>query len=89
MSAPLPGIRGLPVYFKTPEGFERAIPSTVPAEGESPNPASLPAGCACHPRCPHAMQHCTQNRPPLIAVDGNHRLAGWLNGGQGTTIGGS
>jgi peptide/nickel transport system ATP-binding protein len=61
--------------------------STIPVEGEPPDPAALPAGCAYHPRCPHAMQRCTTNRPPLIAVDSNHQLACWLNGGQGTTGG--
>jgi len=61
--------------------------STIPVEGEPPDPAALPAGCAYHPRCPHAMQRCTANRPPLIAVDSGHQLACWLNGGQGTTGG--
>jgi peptide/nickel transport system ATP-binding protein len=61
--------------------------STVPVEGEPPDPAAPSVGCAYHPRCPHAMQRCTTDRPPLIAVDGSHRLACWLNGGQGTTGG--
>jgi len=66
-----------------PRPDPRADFSAIPVEGEPPDPAALPAGCAYHPRCPHAMQRCKTNRPPLIAVGGNHQLACWLNGGQG------
>jgi oligopeptide/dipeptide ABC transporter ATP-binding protein len=33
--------------------------------GEPPSPLSLPAGCAFHPRCPHAQEICRQTRPSL------------------------
>jgi len=62
--------------------------SAVPVEGEPPDPAALPPGCPYHPRCPHAMDRCSQSRPPLILVEGSHQLACWLNDGQGR-IGGS
>jgi oligopeptide/dipeptide ABC transporter ATP-binding protein len=31
--------------------------------GEVPNPASPPAGCRFHPRCPRAMPHCRTDEP--------------------------
>jgi len=38
----------------------------VPVAGEVPNPLSPPAGCAFHPRCPHANQRCREERPQSI-----------------------
>ena len=33
--------------------------------GEVPNPLALPAGCAFHPRCPHANERCRVETPRL------------------------
>jgi peptide/nickel transport system ATP-binding protein len=33
--------------------------------GEVPNPLDPPAGCAFHPRCPHANERCRMERPAL------------------------
>ena len=38
----------------------------TPVAGEVPNPLSPPAGCAFHPRCPHANDRCRAERPNLI-----------------------
>jgi peptide/nickel transport system ATP-binding protein len=38
----------------------------VPVAGEVPNPLAPPAGCAFHPRCPHADARCRTERPVLI-----------------------
>jgi len=38
----------------------------TPVAGEVPNPLSPPAGCAFHPRCPHANDRCRSERPNLI-----------------------
>jgi peptide/nickel transport system ATP-binding protein len=38
----------------------------TPVAGEVPNPLSPPAGCAFHPRCPHANDRCKIERPKLI-----------------------
>jgi peptide/nickel transport system ATP-binding protein len=35
----------------------------TPVAGEVPNPLSPPAGCAFHPRCPHADERCKRERP--------------------------
>jgi peptide/nickel transport system ATP-binding protein len=38
-----------------------------PIQGEIPNPITPPAGCAFHPRCPHAFEPCRTQIPALIA----------------------
>jgi len=40
----------------------------IPVAGEVPNPLSPPAGCAFHPRCPHANARCRSEAPALIAL---------------------
>ena len=37
-------------------------------EGQPPDLAALPAGCAFHPRCPEAMDRCREEAPPDITV---------------------
>jgi peptide/nickel transport system ATP-binding protein len=37
----------------------------TPVAGEVPNPLAPPAGCAFHPRCPHANARCKSERPAL------------------------
>ncbi|MBL0142980.1 MAG: ATP-binding cassette domain-containing protein [Betaproteobacteria bacterium] len=57
--------------------LESAIPditmsgrARTPVAGEVPNPLDPPAGCAFHPRCPHANDRCRSERPELREVDG-------------------
>jgi peptide/nickel transport system ATP-binding protein len=38
----------------------------TPVAGEVPNPLAPPDGCAFHPRCPHANERCTRERPELV-----------------------
>jgi peptide/nickel transport system ATP-binding protein len=38
----------------------------TPVAGEVPNPLAPPAGCAFHPRCPHADERCRRERPQLL-----------------------
>jgi oligopeptide transport system ATP-binding protein len=42
----------------------------VAIDGAPPSPASIPSGCAFHPRCAYARATCTRDVPPLITVDG-------------------
>jgi len=42
----------------------------TPVQGEVPNPLDPPAGCAFHPRCPHANPRCKAERPALLAIQG-------------------
>ncbi len=42
----------------------------TPVQGEVPNPLNPPAGCAFHPRCPHANKRCSAERPALQTIGG-------------------
>ena len=42
----------------------------TPVQGEVPNPLSPPSGCAFHPRCPHANERCSRERPALLRQQG-------------------
>ena len=44
--------------------------SRTPVQGEVPNPLNPPAGCAFHPRCPHANARCSAERPALQTIGG-------------------
>jgi peptide/nickel transport system ATP-binding protein len=48
--------------------------NTIP--GRPPDPRAPPDGCRFHPRCPHAIEECTQGeQPPLYAAGDDHRAA--------------
>jgi oligopeptide transport system ATP-binding protein len=42
----------------------------VAIEGQPPDMAQLPAGCAFEPRCPHRVDRCQSEIPPLLPVTG-------------------
>jgi peptide/nickel transport system ATP-binding protein len=46
-------------------GAERTMLMSI--EGSPPSLTALPAGCAFHPRCAFATDHCREARPPLEA----------------------
>jgi oligopeptide/dipeptide ABC transporter ATP-binding protein len=37
-----------------------------PIVGEVPEATRWPGGCRFHPRCPHAVAHCSEELPPLV-----------------------
>jgi peptide/nickel transport system ATP-binding protein len=43
--------------------------------GEPPNPVDRPAGCAFHPRCPHAVDRCRIETPALRTLADGRRAA--------------
>ena len=47
--------------------------------GQPPDLATLPAGCAFAPRCPHALDRCVTEAPPETAVGPEHTTRCWLN----------
>jgi oligopeptide/dipeptide ABC transporter ATP-binding protein len=51
----------------------------LPLVGEVPSPLDPPAGCAFHPRCPYAFDRCRVESPPLLAREGDHQVACWLD----------
>jgi peptide/nickel transport system ATP-binding protein len=61
-----------------PKFGDKDVRHSVP--GSPPSLADLPTGCPFHPRCPHAMEICTQQMPEFSYPDENHRVACWLIG---------
>ena len=60
-----------------------AVPDPVKARerkrlvlaGDPPSPLSPPAGCAFHPRCPHATEACRATVPALAAFTADRDVA--------------
>jgi len=44
-------------------------------KGGVPDPAAPPPGCSFHPRCPEAMEICSQAEPTFVDVGGGHMVA--------------
>ena len=44
------------------------IPGTVPPSGK------YPKGCVFAPRCPYATEQCVAEKPPLVDLDGEHKV---------------
>jgi peptide/nickel transport system ATP-binding protein len=52
---------------------EEALKPHAPiVEGEIPNPANLPSGCAFHTRCPSAFAPCDHDDPDFTALGAGH-----------------
>lgn len=52
--------------------------SELVLQGEIPSPLSPPSGCVFHPRCPFAMEICSQNIPEEVDVEKGHRVRCFL-----------
>ena len=48
-------------------------------DGQPPDLAAPPSGCAFHPRCPQAMAHCREQAPPETALAPRHTTRCWLS----------
>jgi len=48
-------------------------------EGQPPDLAAPPGGCAFHPRCPQAMSRCREEAPPETVLGSSHTARCWLN----------
>src|SRR5437588_3990168 len=46
--------------------------------GQPPDLATLPGGCAFHPRCPEALPRCAIEEPPERQIDGSWSARCWL-----------
>jgi oligopeptide/dipeptide ABC transporter ATP-binding protein len=44
-------------------------------KGDVPSPLNPPGGCRFHPRCPVAIEICSQKEPPLVDLGGGHLAA--------------
>jgi oligopeptide/dipeptide ABC transporter ATP-binding protein len=77
------------LYANPLHPYTRALLSAVPVpnpivektrhrivlKGEVPSPAHPPVGCHFHPRCELATAECSEQRPSLRNVGGNHEVA--------------
>ncbi|WP_416797428.1 ABC transporter ATP-binding protein [Ciceribacter azotifigens] len=75
------------VIFASPQHpYTRALVSSVPVpgkpltgrmilQGEPPNPANRPSGCAFHPRCPLATELCRTTVPVLRTIGAGRTAA--------------
>jgi oligopeptide/dipeptide ABC transporter ATP-binding protein len=75
------------IYTNPRHPYTRALLSAVPVPdprqrkqrmvlgGDVPSPVEPPAGCAFHPRCPHAIEVCRGIIPPLETGRGGHAVA--------------
>jgi oligopeptide/dipeptide ABC transporter ATP-binding protein len=74
--------------FRTPlHPYTKALMSAIPIpdptikreriilQGDVPSPVNPPKGCRFHPRCPVAVDICSQQEPPLIEVAPGHQVA--------------
>ena len=59
-------------------GIEKRLTRLYQIEGAMPRLAAIPAGCAFHPRCPHAQERCRTERPDLLPA-GRGEAACWLH----------
>jgi oligopeptide transport system ATP-binding protein len=81
-SAPAAELYNNPQHPYT-EGLMASVPSLdgIPGErlktidGQPPDLANLPAGCAFSPRCPYAKPQCSTSSPPLEMISDNHQRA--------------
>ena len=44
-------------------------------KGETPNPVDIPSGCRFHPRCPEAIDACSEVDPEAVHIGGDHYAA--------------
>jgi peptide/nickel transport system ATP-binding protein/oligopeptide transport system ATP-binding protein len=47
-------------------------------KGDVPSPLNPPKGCRFHPRCPVAMEKCSQEEPEFREIGPDHWVACWL-----------
>ena len=76
--------------FTTPaHPYTRALLEAIPRlgerreqltaiDGQPPDLAALPAGCAFAPRCGQALDRCRQEAPGVTALDADHATRCWL-----------
>jgi peptide/nickel transport system ATP-binding protein/oligopeptide transport system ATP-binding protein len=78
------------LYRKPMHPYTQALMSAIPVpnprlkrqrvvlKGDVPSPLNPPRGCRFHPRCPVAIEQCSQEEPPFLEVTPDHWVACWL-----------
>lgn len=81
-SAPSEALFTTPLHPYTKALISAALPVRPEQEGdeillsgEVPSPMHPPSGCCFHPRCPLAMERCSQETPRLHALTPGHQVA--------------
>ena len=86
MAPPILEVRGLTKHFPVRSRLLGAVPKLGSKEplytiaGQPPNLASLPGGCAFHPRCPEVLDRCPVDEPHDFDVGPGRVSRCWLNG---------
>ena len=44
-------------------------------KGLMPDPTNIPSGCSFHPRCPYAVDTCSQSVPKMVEIEPGHFVA--------------
>jgi oligopeptide/dipeptide ABC transporter ATP-binding protein len=78
-------------FFRKPlHPYTKALMSAVPVpdptaqrnriilKGDVPSPLNPPPGCRFHPRCPVAIDRCSEEEPPFKDYGAGHFVACWL-----------
>jgi oligopeptide/dipeptide ABC transporter ATP-binding protein len=77
------------IFARPAHPYSRALLESIPrlgarvarlvaVDGQPPDLARLPGGCAFAPRCPHVMDRCRVEAPPETAVEPGHVTRCWL-----------
>jgi len=56
----------------------RAKKERIILKGDVPSPLNPPTGCRFHPRCPIAVEKCSQEEPQFREISPDHWVACWL-----------
>jgi oligopeptide/dipeptide ABC transporter ATP-binding protein len=78
------------IFAAAKHPYTRALLASVPRlgaetewltaiEGQPPDLAALPAGCAFAPRCAHAMERCRIEEPPQLELGAGRTSRCWLD----------
>jgi oligopeptide transport system ATP-binding protein len=70
-----PYTRALVSAIPTPNPDAERARQRIVLPGDPPSPIDPPAGCAFHPRCPHAQEKCKAAVPPLTRADAAREVA--------------
>ncbi|AOM84658.1 ABC transporter ATP-binding protein [Salisediminibacterium beveridgei] len=75
------------IYANPKHPYTQALISAIPQpdprnkservilSGDVPSPQNPPVGCPFHPRCPQVMPECSEIKPELKGVNGDHRVS--------------
>ena len=61
-----------------PEPEDEGVDALGSLPGTVASALDPPSGCRFHPRCEKAMDMCSLEEPPLVALDGGHEAYCWL-----------